>query len=113
MPAFAQDFDLILIDTQDARSIVLQIALLGSQVATSPITPDMLTAREFQRGMLQLYQDLEPLAALGAMTPMLNIFAVGAYDPGTGKTVIGASSGAIVANRLHPDTVKIFKISRV
>ncbi|WP_339436271.1 ParA family protein [Pseudomonas sp. EL_65y_Pfl1_R32] len=73
MPAFAQDFDLILIDTQGARSIVLEMALLGSQVAISPITPDMLTAREFQRGMLQLYRDLEPLAALGAVTPVLNI----------------------------------------
>lgn len=70
MPAFAQDFDLILIDTQGARSIVLEMALLGSQMAVSPITPDMLTAREFQRGMLQLYRDLEPLAALGAVTPM-------------------------------------------
>lgn len=59
MPAFAQDFDLILIDTQGARSIVLEMALLGSQMAVSPITPDMLTAREFQRGMLQLYRDLE------------------------------------------------------
>ncbi len=49
------------------------MALLGSQMAVSPITPDMLTAREFQRGMLQLYRDLEPLAALGAATPMLNI----------------------------------------
>lgn len=63
MPAFAQDFDLILIDTQGARSIVLEMALLGSQVAISPITPDMLTAREFQRGILQLYRDLEPLPA--------------------------------------------------
>ena len=33
----------------------------------------MLTAREFQRGMLQLYRDIEPLAALGAETPMLNV----------------------------------------
>ena len=73
IPAFAQDFDLILVDTQGARSIVLEMALLGAQMAISPITPDMLTAREFQRGMLQLYRDVEPLAALGATTPLLNI----------------------------------------
>jgi len=73
LPAFEQDFDLILIDTQGARSIVLEMALLGAHMAISPITPDMLTAREFQRGMLQLYRDLEPLAALGAVTPMLNV----------------------------------------
>ncbi len=73
LPAFEQDFDLILIDTQGARSIVLEMVLLGAHMAISPITPDMLTAREFQRGMLQLYRDLEPLAALGAVTPMLNV----------------------------------------
>ncbi|OLY75680.1 cobyrinic acid a,c-diamide synthase [Pseudomonas sp. ATCC PTA-122608] len=73
MPAFERDFDLILIDTQGARSILLEMALLGAQMAISPITPDMLTAREFHRGMLQLYRDLEPLAALGAVTPPLNV----------------------------------------
>jgi chromosome partitioning related protein ParA len=73
LPAFEQDFDLILIDTQGACSIVLEMAICGAQMAISPITPDMLTAREFQRGMLQLYRDLEPLAALGAETPMLNV----------------------------------------
>ena len=36
MPAYAQDFD----DTQGARSIVLEMALLGSQVAISPITQE-------------------------------------------------------------------------
>ncbi len=44
LPAFEQDFDLILIDTQGARSIVLEMALLGAQMATSPSPPDMLTA---------------------------------------------------------------------
>lgn len=73
MPAFAADFDLVLIDTQGARSILLEMALLSADMAISPITPDMLTAREFHRGMLQLYRDLQPLAALGARTPPLNV----------------------------------------
>ena len=59
MPAFAQDFDLILIDTQGARSIVLEMALLGSQVAISPITPDMLTGGVGESGSMNLL-DLAP-----------------------------------------------------
>lgn len=31
---------------------------------------------------------------------------VGAYDPVTGKTAIGASNGAVVAEMLHPTTVR-------
>ncbi|MEA9976512.1 MULTISPECIES: ParA family protein [unclassified Pseudomonas] len=71
--AFADDFDLILIDTQGARFVVLEMALLCSDLAISPITPDMLAAREFYRGTQQLLKDLEPLAVLGVYTPPLNI----------------------------------------
>ncbi|QYM67228.1 ParA family protein [Pseudomonas sp. So3.2b] len=70
---FEPDFDLVLVDTQGARSIILEMALLGADMAISPITPDMLTAREFHRGMLQLYRDLQPLAALGAVTQPLRL----------------------------------------
>jgi chromosome partitioning related protein ParA len=71
--AFADDFDLMLIDTQGARSITLETALLCSDLAISPITPDMLAAREFYRGTQQLLKDLEPLSVLGVHTPPLNI----------------------------------------
>lgn len=71
--AFADDFDLVLIDTQGARSVMLEMALLCSDLAISPITPDMLAAREFYRGTQQLLKDLEPLSALGVHTPPLNI----------------------------------------
>jgi chromosome partitioning related protein ParA len=71
--AFADDFDLMLIDTQGARSVMLEMALLASGLAISPITPDMLAAREFYRGTQQLLKDLEPLSALGVHTPPLNI----------------------------------------
>jgi chromosome partitioning related protein ParA len=71
--SFADDFDLMLIDTQGARSITLETALLCSDLAISPITPDMLAAREFYRGTQQLLKDLEPLSVLGVHTPPLNI----------------------------------------
>lgn len=37
--AFADDFDLVLIDTQGARSVMLEMALLASDMAISPISP--------------------------------------------------------------------------
>jgi chromosome partitioning related protein ParA len=73
MADFAQDYDLVLIDTQGARSVTLETALLCSDLAISPITPDMLAAREFYRGTQQLLKDLAPLASLGVYTPPLNI----------------------------------------
>lgn len=73
MSEFALDYDLILIDTQGARSVTLETALLCSDLAISPITPDMLAAREFYRGTQQLLKDLAPLASLGVHTPPLNI----------------------------------------
>ncbi len=73
MSAFADDFDLVLIDTQGARSVMLEMALLASDMAVSPISPDMLAAREFYRGTQQLLKDLEPLSQFGVRTPPLNI----------------------------------------
>lgn len=73
MAEFALDYDLILIDTQGARSVTLETALLCSDLAISPITPDMLAAREFYRGTQQLLKDLAPLASLGVSTPPLHI----------------------------------------
>jgi chromosome partitioning related protein ParA len=72
--AFADDFDLILIDTQGARSVVLEMALLCSDLAILPIPPDMLAAREFYRGTQQLLKDLEPLSVLGVHTPRGSVF---------------------------------------
>ncbi|RMP38294.1 hypothetical protein ALO95_200351 [Pseudomonas syringae pv. antirrhini] len=70
---FKNDFDLIIIDTQGARSVLLEMAVLASTIALSPITPDMLAAREFNRGTRQLLADLKPFANLGMPTPPVKI----------------------------------------
>lgn len=57
-----QDYDLILIDTQGARSITLEMAVLASHQALSPITPELLSAREFVRGTVGLLRDLDALS---------------------------------------------------
>lgn len=57
-----QNYDFVLIDTQGARSITLEMAVLASDLAISPITPELLSAREFVRGTIGLLQDLDSLS---------------------------------------------------
>lgn len=55
------DYDAILIDTQGARSITLEAAVLAADHLLSPITPDLLSAREFVRGTIGMLDELETL----------------------------------------------------
>jgi chromosome partitioning related protein ParA len=66
-------YDLLLIDTQGARSVLLEMAILASDLALSPITPEMLAARELQRGTLKLLNELEPFRHLGIPPPPLRL----------------------------------------
>ncbi|CAN7451571.1 ParA family protein [Pseudomonas sp. LjRoot277] len=70
---FRPHYDLLLIDTQGARSVLLEIAILASDLALSPITPEMLAARELHRGTLKLLSDLEPFRHLGVPPPPLRL----------------------------------------
>lgn len=65
--------DLILIDTQGARSVLLEMAILACDRAPSPIIPEILAARELRRGPLKLLQDLAPFRRLGIEPPPLSI----------------------------------------
>jgi chromosome partitioning related protein ParA len=58
----------LLIDTQGARSVMLEMAVLASDLAVSPVTPEILAARELRRGTLQLVEDIAPYRQLG-ITP--------------------------------------------
>lgn len=66
-------YDLLLIDTQGARSVLLEVALLASDLALSPITPEMLAARKLRRGTLKLLSELEPFSHLGISPPPLRL----------------------------------------
>jgi chromosome partitioning related protein ParA len=70
---FRPRYDLLLIDTQGARSVLLEMAILASELALSPITPEMLAARELQRGTLKLLSELEPFRHLGIPPPPLRL----------------------------------------
>ena len=47
LPALAPLYDLVLIDTQGARSVLLEMAVLASDLALSPVTPEILAAGSF------------------------------------------------------------------
>ena len=70
---FRPRYDLLLIDTQGARSVLLEMAILASDFALSPITPEMLAARELQRGTLKLLSELEPFRHMGITPPPLGL----------------------------------------
>ncbi|MBW4793221.1 ParA family protein [Pseudomonas tolaasii] len=70
---FRARYDLLLIDTQGARSVLLEMAILASDLALSPITPEMLAARELRRGTLRLMNELELFRHLGIPPPPLRL----------------------------------------
>ena len=70
---FEDHYDLMLVDTQGARSVLLEMAVLASDVALSPVTPEILAARELHRGTLQLLQDIAPFRQWGITPPVLNL----------------------------------------
>lgn len=73
LPVFRPHYDLMLIDTQGARSVLLETALLASDLALSPVTPELLAAREFRRGTLRLLEDIAPYRHLGIAPPPLHL----------------------------------------
>ncbi|MBU0939678.1 MAG: ParA family protein [Gammaproteobacteria bacterium] len=70
---FRPNYDVLLIDTQGARSVLLEMAILASDLTLSPITPEMLAARELKRGTLKLLSELEPLRRQGITPPPLRL----------------------------------------
>jgi len=73
LPTLTPHYDLMLIDTQGARSVLLEMAVLASDLALSPITPEILAARELRRGTLQLLDDITPYRHLGIQPPPLHL----------------------------------------
>jgi len=73
LPALAPFYDLVLIDTQGARSVLLEMAVLASDMALSPVTPEILAARELRRGPLQLIEETAPFRHLGIEPPPLHL----------------------------------------
>lgn len=73
LPVFKPHYDLAIIDTQGARSVLLEMALLASDQAVSPVTPEVLAARELQRGTLQMVQEVSSYRHLGIHMPTMHL----------------------------------------
>jgi len=73
LPALQPHYDLVLVDTQGARSVLLEMAVLASDVAVSPVTPEILAARELRRGTVRLLEDVAPFRHLGIQPPPLRL----------------------------------------
>lgn len=64
--ALVDAYDCVLIDTQGAVGPLQDAAVLAADILISPITPEILSAREFKDGTMELLDRLEPSSALGA-----------------------------------------------
>lgn len=73
LPAFADQYDVLIVDTQGARSVVVEMAILASDCALCPLPPEMLAARELRRGTLGLFEELEPYRYLGVYLPPVKL----------------------------------------
>lgn len=60
------DYDFILIDTQGAAGPLQDVGVLAADMLLSPIPPEILSAREFSRGTLNMLERLKPMQYLGA-----------------------------------------------
>ena len=65
-PAVSDSYDCVLIDTQGAVGPLQDAAALAADILVSPITPEILSAREFKDGTMELLDRLESGSALGA-----------------------------------------------
>ncbi|MDK2357453.1 ParA family protein [Enterobacter hormaechei] len=72
-PLFSQ-YDVVIIDSQGARSIMLELVLLATNCATlamiKPVVPDV---REFLRGTIPLMEGLMPYKGLGISLPPVKV----------------------------------------
>jgi len=73
LPAFQDQYDVLIVDTQGARSVVVEMVILASDCALCPVPPEMLAARELRRGTLGLFDELEPYRYLGVALPSVKL----------------------------------------
>lgn len=64
-PYVHDNFDLIIIDTQGAGGALQEAAAFAANVLLSPISPDILSAREFLSGTMELINRLDQGKSLG------------------------------------------------
>ncbi|SMB82330.1 chromosome partitioning related protein ParA [Pasteurella testudinis DSM 23072] len=69
------DYDVIIIDTRGTRDITVDMSVLAADVLYCPIMPHILSAKEFIRGTIGMYQDLGTFRDFGFKLPPLKAIA--------------------------------------
>lgn len=80
MPIFEDHYDVVIFDSPGARGILVEMSILASDLIISTVTPDMLTAREFKRGTLQLIDDMLPYEYLVSKCRRLICYLIGCHQ---------------------------------
>ncbi|SMG55527.1 ParA family protein [Cedecea sp. NFIX57] len=69
-----QQYDAIIVDSQGARSVMLELILLaGTETAVGVVKPVLPDVREFLRGTIAMMEQLLPLACYGVRLPEIRI----------------------------------------
>lgn len=68
-PHVNENYDIVIIDTQGAVGHLQDAAVLAADMLLSPISPDILSAREFTSGTIELLDRLEPGSEIGLSVP--------------------------------------------
>ncbi|QLB12761.1 chromosome partitioning related protein ParA [Bisgaardia hudsonensis] len=66
-----EGYDLIIVDTRGTRDISVDMSVLAADVLFCPILPHILSAKEFIRGTIGMYHDLQTFADFGFTLPPL------------------------------------------
>lgn len=88
---FEPHYDVMLIDTQGARSVLLEMAVLASTDVLSPVTPEVLAARELRRGTFALIEDIAPYRRLGIELPPLQLLINRVHPVSSNARMIAAA----------------------
>ncbi|OOF82004.1 chromosome partitioning protein ParA [Rodentibacter ratti] len=68
-------YDVIIVDTRGTRDITVDMSVLAADVLFCPILPHILSAKEFIRGTIGMYQDLQTFESFGFKLPPLKAIA--------------------------------------
>jgi ATPases involved in chromosome partitioning len=68
-------YDVIIVDTRGTRDITVDMSVLAADVLFCPILPHILSAKEFIRGTIGMYQDLQAFESFGFKLPPLKAVA--------------------------------------
>lgn len=64
-----QGYDVIVVDTRGTRDITVDMAVFAADLLFCLILPHTLSAKEFIRGTIGMYQELQPFESFGFKLP--------------------------------------------